>query len=69
MSHGFSFVESGYNGPSYPRVKGMRKKVDGSGQCVLFIETLVLLLSTVSRCGSVLARLTGDPVLTRQYRS
>ena len=32
-------------------------------------ETLVLLLSTVSRCGSVLARLPGDPILSRQYRT
>ena len=38
MSHGFPFVESGYkvnDGPGYPRVKGMRNNVDGSGQCVL----------------------------------
>ena len=32
-------------------------------------ESLVLLLPTVSRCGSVLTRLPGDPVLSRQYRS
>ena len=31
--------------------------------------TLVLLLSTVSCCGGVLARLLGDPVLSRQYRT
>ena len=57
------------DGPGYPRVKGMRNNVDGSGQCVLSCKTLVLVLSTVSRCGSVLARLPGDPVLSRQYRS
>ena len=31
--------------------------------------TLVFLLSTVSCCGRVLARLLGDPVLSRQYRT
>ena len=38
MSHGFTFVESGYivnDGPGCPRVKRMRNNVDGSGQWVL----------------------------------
>ena len=71
VSYGFSFVESGCAvdvGPSYPRVKGRCNNVDGSGQFVLSCNP-VLLLSTVSCCGGVLAWLPGDPVLSRQYRS
>ena len=71
VSYVFSFVETGCvvdDRPSYPRVKGCAPLWTGL-VCVFCHETLVLLLSTVSCCGSVLASLPGDPVLSRQYRT
>ena len=70
VSYGFSFVESGCvddDRPSYPRVKGCAPMWTGM-DCGYCHENLVLLLSTVSRCGGVLAWLPGGPVLSRQYR-
>ena len=72
MSHGFPFVESGYivnDGPGYPRVKGMCTDVDGYGLCVQSWNPGRPAVNCLPQCECVLARLPGDPVLSRQYRS
>ena len=71
VSHGFSFVESCYivnDGPVAHVSKGCATLWTGL-VCMYSHETLVHLLSTVSRCECVLAWLPGDPVLSRQHRT
>ena len=72
VSHGFPFVESGHvvdDGPPLPTCQKDVQQCGGVWSGVYCHENLVFFLSTVSRCGSVLSRLPGDLVLSRQYGS